>query len=214
MPEIKTEFLFTIALEVQVFNLGDTPYGSRRIARFGTGSFEMPKLMGTVLPGGAKASSRRRDDVLEIDVRLVLETDDKQQIYMTWKGFRHDPKEVIDRLNRGETVDPGTYYFRTTPYFETSSEKVCLDEPYLLDRHWLARGVEPVSAWPRCLEWPIRVFPLIPRRYRRQDIPMLDYLSVLDPKQIIERSWPGEEISLRQYKYKVAFSHETARGEI
>ncbi len=44
---------------------------------------------------------------------------------MSWKGFRHGPKEVIDRLNRGETVDPGTYYFRTTPYFETSSEKYC-----------------------------------------------------------------------------------------
>src|ERR1700730_3952621 len=48
---------------------------------------------------------------------------DKQQIYMSWKGFRHGPKEVLDRLNRGEIVDPETYYFRTTPYFETSSEK-------------------------------------------------------------------------------------------
>jgi hypothetical protein len=27
MPEIRTEFLFTIDLEVQVFNLGDTPHG-------------------------------------------------------------------------------------------------------------------------------------------------------------------------------------------
>lgn len=65
----------------------------------------------------------RRDDVLEIDARITLETDDKQQIYMTWKAFRHGPKEVIDRLNRGESVDPQTYYFRATPYFETSSEK-------------------------------------------------------------------------------------------
>jgi Protein of unknown function (DUF3237) len=57
MPEIKTEFLFTIALEVEVRNLGDTPYGGRRIARFGTGSFEGPKLRGTVLPGGAAGCS-------------------------------------------------------------------------------------------------------------------------------------------------------------
>ena len=121
MPEIKTEFLFTIALDVQVFNLGDTPYGSRRIARFGSGSFEGPKLRGTVLPGGGGWMLMRRDDVLEIDVRLTL--DDKQQIYMTWKGFRHGPKEVIDRLNRGEDVDAETYYVRTTPYFETSSGK-------------------------------------------------------------------------------------------
>ena len=29
----------------------------------------------------------------------------------------------MDRLYRGEIDDPGAYYFRTTPYFETSSEK-------------------------------------------------------------------------------------------
>jgi hypothetical protein len=123
MSEIKTEFLFTIALEVEVLNLGDTPYGSRRVGRFGAGSFEGPKLRGTVLSGGACWMLLRRDDALEIEVRITLETDDKQQIYMSWKGFRHGPKEVIDRLNRGEIVDPATYYFRTTPYFETSSEK-------------------------------------------------------------------------------------------
>ena len=52
MREIKTEFLFTIALDVPVLTLGNTPYGGRRIARFGSGSFEGPKLKGTVLPGG------------------------------------------------------------------------------------------------------------------------------------------------------------------
>ena len=123
MPEIKTEFLFTIALEVEVSNLGDTPYGSRRIFRLNTGSFEGPKLKGMVLPGGGGWSLMRRDDVLEFETRLTLETDDKAQIYMSWKGLRHGPKEVIDRLNRGESVDPGTYYFRGTPYFETGSEK-------------------------------------------------------------------------------------------
>jgi Protein of unknown function (DUF3237) len=123
VPEIRTEFLFTIALEVHVLVLGVTPYGSRRIFRFDTGSFEGPKLRGTVLPGGSGSTLMRRDDVLEIDVRLTLETEDKQQICMTWKALRHGPKEVMDRLNRGENVDPGTYYFRATPYFETSSEK-------------------------------------------------------------------------------------------
>src|SRR4029077_528330 len=66
----------------------------------------------------------------------------------------------------------------------------------------------------RCLEWSIFVFPLIPRRYRRQDIPVLNYFSVLDPKQIVERSRPRREITLRQHKYKVALGHETTRGEI
>jgi hypothetical protein len=43
---------------------------------------------------------------------------------------------------------------------------------------------------------------------------VLDYFSVLDPKQIVERSRPGGEISLRQHKYKVALSHKTTGGEI
>jgi hypothetical protein len=124
MPEIKTEFLFTIALDVQVLNLGDTPYGVRRVAHFSAGRFEGPKLKGTVLPGGGGWSLMRRDDVLEIGGhRLILETNDKQLIYMSWKGLRHGPKEVMDRLNRGEDVDPNNYYFRTTPYFETGSEQ-------------------------------------------------------------------------------------------
>ena len=47
MPEINTDFLFTIALEIQVSNLGDTPYGRRRTFHFDAGSFEGPKLKGT-----------------------------------------------------------------------------------------------------------------------------------------------------------------------
>ena len=123
MPEINTEFLFTIALEIQVSVLGDTPYGRRRIFHFDGGSFDGPKLKGKVLPGGGGWSLIRRDDVMEVDVRLTLKTDDSHQIYMAWKGLRHGPKDVMDRLYRGEIVDPRTYYFRTTSYFETSSEK-------------------------------------------------------------------------------------------
>src|SRR5262245_9435154 len=122
MPEIKTEFLFMIALEMEVLTLGDTPSGVRRIVQSIGGSFEGPKLKGMVLTGGG-GSILRRDDVMEIEMRLTLETDDKEHIYMSWKGLRHGVKEVIDRVNRGENVDPGLYYFRTTPYFETSSAK-------------------------------------------------------------------------------------------
>ncbi|TMJ49342.1 MAG: DUF3237 family protein [Alphaproteobacteria bacterium] len=123
MPEIKTEFLFTLALELEVSNLGNMPYGTRRVGRFVAGSFDGPKVKGMVLPGGACWMLLRSDDVLEIEARITLETDDKQQIHMSWKAFRHGPKEVIDRLNRSEIVDAETYYFRATPYFETSSGK-------------------------------------------------------------------------------------------
>ena len=139
MPEIRTEFLFSIALEVPVLAFGETPYGERRIARFAGGSFDGPKLRGIVLPGGARVDTLRHDGVLDIEVRIVLETHDQQMIYMHWKGLRHGPKDVIDRLNRGEAVDPSAYYFRTTPYFETSSEKLFLAQSHLLDSYRLAR---------------------------------------------------------------------------
>jgi hypothetical protein len=124
MPEIKTELLFKIVLEVPtILDLGETPYGRRRIARVGGGTVEGAKIKGKVLDGGGDWLLLRRDGVLQLDVRLTIETDDKQHIYMTYRGYRHGPKDVIDRLNRGEAVDPSLYYFRATPYFETASEK-------------------------------------------------------------------------------------------
>jgi uncharacterized protein DUF3237 len=124
MPEIKTELLFKMALDVPpILDLGETPYGRRRIARVAGGTFEGPKLKGRVLDGGGDWLLLRRDGVLQLDVRITLETDDKQHIYMTYRGLRHGPKDVIDRLNKGEAVDPSLYYFRATPYFETGSEK-------------------------------------------------------------------------------------------
>jgi hypothetical protein len=40
MPEINSRFLFTLALEIQVSSLGDTPYGRRRMFHFDGGSFD------------------------------------------------------------------------------------------------------------------------------------------------------------------------------
>ena len=44
MPEIDTKFLFTVALEIEVSSLGETPYGRRRIFHFNGGGFEGPRL--------------------------------------------------------------------------------------------------------------------------------------------------------------------------
>ena len=40
---------------------------------------------------------------------------------MTYKGLRRGPAEVLDRVNRGEDVDPSEYYFRTNPVLETAA---------------------------------------------------------------------------------------------
>ena len=62
----------------------------------------------------------RGDGVLELDFRATLRTDEGGLIAMKSFGLRHGPPEVLAALGRGETVDPASYYFRTTPRFVTS----------------------------------------------------------------------------------------------
>ncbi len=123
--ELRTAHLFTIWLEVDAIkDLGATPYGNRRIAAVKGGRFEGEELRGTVEPAPAGDwLLQRRDGVLMLDVRLTLRTQDDALIYMTYRGMRHGPQWVMDRLNKGEKVDPSEYYFRTAPMFETASEK-------------------------------------------------------------------------------------------
>jgi hypothetical protein len=99
--------------------IGAGPHGTRITAPITEGHFEGPRLRGRVLPGGGDWLLLRADGVLELDLRLTLETDDGALIHMTSLGLRHGPVEVIAALARGEIVDPSTYYFRTLPRFET-----------------------------------------------------------------------------------------------
>jgi len=122
---LKTKPLFDLQLNVpQIVDLGDTPMGRRRIATVAGGHFEGERLRGTVLaaPGGDWLLLRL-DGVLVLDVRLTLRTDDEALIYMAYRGLRHGPAEVMQRLNAGESVDPSSYYFRMTPIFETASQR-------------------------------------------------------------------------------------------
>jgi hypothetical protein len=101
--------------------IGTVPLGTRAAAPIASGTFEGPRLRGKVLPGGSDWTLLRSDGVLELDLRLTLETDDGALIHMTSFGLRHGPPDVIAALGRGETVEPSRYYFRTAPRFETSA---------------------------------------------------------------------------------------------
>src|ERR1700740_1476639 len=101
-------------------NIGAAPHGTRRTAPLIGGDFEGSRLRGTVLPGGsADWLLLRADGVLEMDFCVTLRTDDGALISMKAFGLRHGPPDVIAAIGRGEAVDPATYYFRTTPRFET-----------------------------------------------------------------------------------------------
>src|SRR5262249_7955885 len=64
-------------------NLGAVPLGTRRTAPLSGGSFEGPRLRGTVVAGGsADWQVLRSDGVLEMDLRVTLQTDDGALISM------------------------------------------------------------------------------------------------------------------------------------
>ena len=56
--------------------LGAIPHGTRSIVPIAGGDFEGSRLRGKVLPGGGDWLLLRSDDVLELDLRVTLETDD------------------------------------------------------------------------------------------------------------------------------------------
>ncbi|HEV8201504.1 MAG TPA: DUF3237 domain-containing protein [Candidatus Polarisedimenticolia bacterium] len=104
--------------------LGAVPHGTRVIAPITGGTFEGPRLRGRVLPaGGGDWTLLRSDGVLELDLRLTLQTDDDALIFMSSFGLRDGPPDVLAAIGRGEPVDPSRYYFRTAPRFETSAPR-------------------------------------------------------------------------------------------
>jgi hypothetical protein len=117
---MESRFLMSLAVEVLgPQKVGAVPHGSRIIAPIGGGHFEGPRLRGRVLPGGGDWTLLRGDGVLELDLRVTLETHDGALIHLASFGLRHGPAEVLAAIARGEVVDPDTYYFRTFPRFET-----------------------------------------------------------------------------------------------
>jgi len=124
MLELKHEFLCDVIGELEDPQpVGPTPKGIRMIHPVKSGSVKGPKINGEVLGFGADWLLMRADGAGELDVRLTIKTDDGEFIHVCYRGILHISPEVMERVQGGEDVDPSEYYFRTTPVFETGSEK-------------------------------------------------------------------------------------------
>ncbi|MDP3139870.1 MAG: DUF3237 domain-containing protein [Burkholderiaceae bacterium] len=124
MMPINLRHLFNIKADVDVPPqlVGAVPIGyTRRYMCVTGGSFEGERLRGKVLPGGADSVIERPDGGLHLDVRLVLETDAGELIYMTYFGRRNGPPEVMKKIVAREPIPPGSDYFRVAVQFEASS---------------------------------------------------------------------------------------------
>jgi hypothetical protein len=99
-------------------DLGATPRGRRRIVPIVGGTVRGPRLEAEILPGGADWQYARSDGVVELVARYSIFTRDGVEIAIVNRGLRRAAPDVMERMARGEPVDPALVYCRTTPQFE------------------------------------------------------------------------------------------------
>ena len=120
--------LMTLRLNTApVQDIGAGPYGTRVTFPIVGGMFEGERLRGKILPGGDDWTVKRPDGVIELDLRVTLETDDGAFVHMTFQGIRDDGAA-------------GAPYFRTVPRFETAEPK------YAFLNRLLAIGIGEIRA--------------------------------------------------------------------
>jgi Protein of unknown function (DUF3237) len=120
--------LMTLRLSTAPTQLvGDGPHGTRLTFPITGGVFDGDRLRGKVLPGGDDWVIKRPDGVLELDLRITLQTDDGALVHMTFVGIRDD-------------AAPGAPYFRTLPRLETA------DARYSFLNRLLAVGTGKISS--------------------------------------------------------------------
>ncbi len=120
-PVLQTKYVFTITARIgEVTTAGDIGHGVRRIIPI-IGGDVRGDVNGKVLAFGADFQIIRPNELIELEAKYALETDDGATIYVENKGIRFGPLELLQKLKRGEPVDPKLIYFRTAPKFETGA---------------------------------------------------------------------------------------------
>ena len=123
MPELKSAYIGELRLEVAAsYMVGDNPNGRLRIDRLDAGHFKGPRIDGRIVMG-ADLLLGGKDGALRPDVRVVVALDDGEHLLIQYRGVRHGPPAVMERIARGEDVAPNEYYLRTVHTYETASQK-------------------------------------------------------------------------------------------
>lgn len=136
VPTLEYAFTATVAVAPAV-ELGAIEGGRKRFIAITGGTINGPLLNGTVLPGGGDWQTILPGGLTRVEARYFLEADDGAVIEVTNPGVRTGSAEVIERLAKGEDVDPSAYYFRTTPRFDVAPGK----HEWLRRHAFVARGI-------------------------------------------------------------------------
>jgi hypothetical protein len=108
--QLQSEFLLDLVFEKGPANSVGFPGGSRVVVPVTGGRFEGPSLKGTVVGPGGDWIIARPDGSSVLDLRILLQTDDAQKIYMNCRGIAYTPPG-------------GKLWARLLPVFETGSAR-------------------------------------------------------------------------------------------
>ena len=123
-PQLATKYVFTLTVRIgEVTSAGETGHGVRRIIPILGGEVRGAEVNGKVCAFGADFQIIRPNELIELEAKYAFETDDGAVVYVENTGIRFGPVDLLQKLKRGEPVDPALIYFRTVPKFETGSDK-------------------------------------------------------------------------------------------
>ena len=108
--KLQSELLFDLAFDRGAANDVGSPGVRRVIVPVPGGTFEGPKMKGTIAGPSGDWIVGRPDGSSVLDLRLLLQTDDAQKIYMACRGIAYTPPG-------------GTLFARIQPLFETGAAK-------------------------------------------------------------------------------------------
>ena len=126
-PKDTPQLEFVMQLRVTIdgaYTVGETPHGRRAVIPITGGTFEGPRLKGTVLNGGADYQLVSSDGSrTEVEAIYSIQTDDGTYIHVRNRGLICNGKDENDKP---------TFYFKTAPQFEAPA-----DSPY----SWLNNAI-------------------------------------------------------------------------
>lgn len=108
--KLQSEFLLDLTLEAQTPQNLASAGGGRLIVPVSGGTFVGPRLKGRIIPPGGDWIVQRADGSRVLDVRILLQTDDGEKIYVSWHGIAFAPPG-------------GPLNARIQPVFETTAQK-------------------------------------------------------------------------------------------
>jgi len=108
--KLQSAFLADLTIEIEPRHDTGARTGGRFVIPVAGGTIEGPRLKGTLVRPSGDWMIERPDGSRVLDVRLLVQTDDDQFVYLSWRGVAYTPTN-------------GAVVARIAPVFETGAPK-------------------------------------------------------------------------------------------